>query len=528
MKNKYILVFISIFLFFIGCQQFYLKLFDNGFGVFNLQSVGLPENLVSTRSGELIAGDKILGKYHSEYPNLGIISVRFHNQFRDSDDTLVFRLKEENSENWIYEAKYKTDQFLPGKLFPFGFPIIKDSEDKTYQFELESLRGASGNGIYLDKTLPNFIGVSFINKETISNNFPELTHFLIKKILNVISDKNNLINAAIFFSPLILFFFYIITAEVSYQFLTGIVFLSILIDILYISFISELYLVSVTIMWIFTVYRYKFETEISSTFSLLFLISSSIAFIGGNSLINEKTAVWAFLFLCVTTAQLMYNYRHPNLNYFTLPQFIKSVFTINIDETNKKNIFYKKILRSTLILAIIKLIYDTTRDIFNSYRIFWDFYPNISYPPGLFKFILIVFCILTILLFIIIYFRRIFLKNIFLTLLLVVIFQQLINNVISNLTIFQYRPTIYSVSPSKTSEAWVDISIQGRNFQNLPFVGKVYIDGTEQGEYVIKWTDGNVVVRTNPAITKSGNLCVQTLSKGLSNCEPFEYSFGKE
>ena len=90
---------------------------------------------------------------------------------------------------------------------------------------------------------------------------------------------------------------------------------------------------------------------------------------------------------------------------------------------------------------------------------------------------------------------------------------------------FTNEPRITSISPQETSEAWTDVTVNGKNFRDLPFVGRIYIDGVEQGVYVISWTDSKVVFRTNPQITKSGMLRLSPLDKKSSNEVKFIYDY---
>ncbi|MBP8591207.1 hypothetical protein KBI33_01910 [Candidatus Shapirobacteria bacterium] len=50
---------------------------------------------------------------------------------------IVFRIKEKGADEWFYENPYYFEQAAPAALFPFGFPVIEDSEGKTYVVELE-------------------------------------------------------------------------------------------------------------------------------------------------------------------------------------------------------------------------------------------------------------------------------------------------------------------------------------------------------------------------------------------------------
>ena len=81
---------------------------------------------------------------------------------------------------------------------------------------------------------------------------------------------------------------------------------------------------------------------------------------------------------------------------------------------------------------------------------------------------------------------------------------------------------IWSVSPNETAEPWVDVTITGRNFGEMPFIGKVYIDGVEQR--IMRWKKDEIIFRTNPLTTRSGRLAVRGLSKAVSNAVTFVYT----
>ena len=82
------------------------------FGLTNLDVRDL-DTLTASRASEFLKGDTFVGTFRSKYTNLGIISLRFYNENRDSEDTLVFRLREKDASDWIYTAKYETNQFQP-------------------------------------------------------------------------------------------------------------------------------------------------------------------------------------------------------------------------------------------------------------------------------------------------------------------------------------------------------------------------------------------------------------------------------
>jgi len=87
---------------------------------------------------------------------------------------------------------------------------------------------------------------------------------------------------------------------------------------------------------------------------------------------------------------------------------------------------------------------------------------------------------------------------------------------------FEYRVTIWSVRPIETAEPWVDVTVEGRNFNEMPFRGKVLVNRVEQR--IIKWSDREIVFRTDPNITRSGKLEVVTIDEKESNQTNFRYT----
>lgn len=69
----------------------------------------------------------------------GSLDLKFDTGRSGKDHELLFRLKEINSEDWYYQAKYNTADFYNNAFYPFGFPTINNSLNKTYLFEVEVL-----------------------------------------------------------------------------------------------------------------------------------------------------------------------------------------------------------------------------------------------------------------------------------------------------------------------------------------------------------------------------------------------------
>jgi len=67
----------------------------------------------------------------------GSLDLKFATGRSRKNHQLLFRLKEVGANNWYYQATYNTADFYNNAFYPFGFPIITNSENKTYLYELE-------------------------------------------------------------------------------------------------------------------------------------------------------------------------------------------------------------------------------------------------------------------------------------------------------------------------------------------------------------------------------------------------------
>lgn len=115
----------------------------------------LPDNVLKEKTfNEFLKGDKITGEFIADQNYLGQVLIRFYNYERINTDEVDFRIKGKGESNWYYEHVYKTDQFLPNNLFTFGFPIISDSKNKIYSFEIESINGTPEESITLSRDKP--------------------------------------------------------------------------------------------------------------------------------------------------------------------------------------------------------------------------------------------------------------------------------------------------------------------------------------------------------------------------------------
>ena len=111
------------------------------------------KSILTNFKNPLKKGDVVKGEFRAKENNLGIIAIAFDPRYKTWDD-IIFRIKEKGQNRWYFSNKYWAGQFLDFQYFPFGFPIIKQSKNRTYQFEIQSLVAKKGEGEGINKKFP--------------------------------------------------------------------------------------------------------------------------------------------------------------------------------------------------------------------------------------------------------------------------------------------------------------------------------------------------------------------------------------
>ncbi len=514
-------------LFALGTVCTYFYLIQSGFGIFNLLTPGVNSSLESYGFDEFMVGDKATGHFTSAHNNLGIVAVRFTNKNRDSRDVVIFRIKEDGSGTWYYEAKYNTDQFLPGKLFPFGFPQVENSKDKNFIYEIESTNGATGSGIFLDYQKPVYVSAYFFNKNDVMGDLKSTISFILQKSKNIFENKTDLIQVIIFFIPAVFITIYLFfgnkkTPALYLLFFTGIIF-----DIFLVPNNSTFLMISLTFIWMFAKLKYRTNSIFTIYNILILLLFSLTAALLRYVSYAEKTTVWVYILFFYLFFEQLQEIKIGFKSSIDL-NFLKQV---SIGLAQKNRIKINKIIPVLITGSCIFIAYLLIESIIlvkNSFKIYTEYFsdgiPSVILSQFIFG-ITIIFISYSLLF---MFFIKIKIAKIIPILISTVLLFQITKIFVSNSTSFQYVPKIISLTPQKTTEAWVDVTVNGLNFEDKPFVGKLFLSGEEQFENIINWSNKSIIFRTNPSKTKSGNVCVQTLSRGESNCLPFEYNFSKK
>lgn len=267
-----------------------------------------PSILVKEHESPLITGTEVIRgsilhqDIKASYDNLGIIAVRFQTFSRINDDVLTFRLKEKNNPNIIYSAKYKTDQFQDRQFFPFGFPLIQNSKNRTYEFEIESSTGSVEEHVSIDKLKPVVLTKYQYPLRELNPTSPALYSFIVTKVHNFFSNDALIFPLIYYFLPFTYFILHLIVAKFKKGFRYSLILLPLIV------IVSELtaslppppsWQITIALFWIIYILINKLDFKINIAIACCFIPLIIHQLIEENPGSAETFAYWLFVFLSI-------------------------------------------------------------------------------------------------------------------------------------------------------------------------------------------------------------------------------------
>jgi len=263
----------------------------------------------------LLKGDKIKGEFRAKDDYLGLVMLRFAEYAKhdfSGEDLLVFRLKQKGDKGWYYSNTYRSGLLNNNLSLLFGFPIITDSKNKTYEFELESLSGNKTNGVEINRnSTALFSGYQYPKSEIIKNRRSTLK-FIFKKIITSFTNSDFLLSSILYLFPLLVYLaIYMFSSSGKglnnfRHVITTLISVLILVDIFR---IKEIYLGVIVLLilgWIFTAVINKN----GSRFSFIFAISLILLWVLLMALrINDfqnKINVWVYMLFIIGLFQAVF------------------------------------------------------------------------------------------------------------------------------------------------------------------------------------------------------------------------------
>ncbi len=279
--------------------------------------------------GKILKNEKISGKFLAKKNNLGIVTVKIEDVTRvdyKQEDILIFRIKEEGMDEWLYTNKYRSGQMKPDSYFPFGFGIIEDSKDKSYVFEISSLNGDPSNAIQIHGSNLKFTTKYKFSKGEILKEKNEFVDFTISKIIAIFTNKDYLLDSSFFLLPFIFYIVYIIFVQENTlssfikknKLVSGVIkrlkeqFLSkkkysyallcltlILVYLFAIDIITTGLTLGLLGLWIIAVYINKFSSKITYLLALVIICISVIATYFNWSLFVDDVSAFGYMILLI-------------------------------------------------------------------------------------------------------------------------------------------------------------------------------------------------------------------------------------
>lgn len=504
-KTLFILLIISFFYFLFSIQ-------DQDIHLLSLDQIGRREEISFKEGQVLIAGESVTIETTAIHSNLGIILVRFYNDNRDSNDRLSFAIVKKDTGELLHQSEHNTDQFLPNRLYGFGIPPQSGSADTKYLISLTSLRGSTESGIFISGKEPIFQLRSVLGKQEVLSNPSLALKIAINKINLLLSNKDTRLSLLISVIPVI--FYLILTAFTGSGF--GYLFFIFVFAIYSVSKLPsqhlDYYLLSLAFFW----YQLLTKNHLSFFHGLC---CSLLIFLFGT-----KDCYLALSLLMILTCLFVPN-RFPNQS---LKDFWQNINDFRISEKGWKLKFVLGVIILISVSFCIKIIFETIWPYFTVHQALASFPRN--YPKEVFLIVLqLVFTWSFIMTIVYLWHKHLAPILFFASFILVMfVFQHVSIGFYSIFTNHLKSVHLVSISPSSVSEAWVDVTLTGKNFQDEPFRGQVLLGPEKVPQRVISWTDEKIIFRTNPELTKSGDICIASRSKGISNCLPFGYQFNQQ
>lgn len=260
---------------------------------------------------------------------LGIVDIGFEPESQPIADQIYFRLREKGSNKWYYENLYDTRQFYAVNPYPFGFPIIDNSKNKTYEIQLESLKGTENNSVQI-ASKPPIVGSRYkYPRSLVLKNWHEFIDFFAKKIYHAVRDGTFFFSSFIYFLPLLIYLvlrliirkyfgsltislphkprnIVISVGQLSQSFYFGLVCAIVLLTLTDIFFVNETLdttIIVVVIMWFVLVKRYPFVKQYVPAACFILFLASIVFSVLNLTFISGKYAVWTYIYFAIAVVQ---------------------------------------------------------------------------------------------------------------------------------------------------------------------------------------------------------------------------------
>jgi hypothetical protein len=213
-------------------------------------------------------------------------------------------------------------------FLPFGFPIIADSLDKEYTFELESLRGNPRNAVIVSSQYPRLQSKYVTDLGEIKSDPNALIEYFKQKYIGAFDNPSVVFSSLIYALPLIFYLAWLTglikqllkpfpnqirwfekrlnslkNKETATVFVSLTLF-SVVYDIFIIQLTNDMAYIIIVALWLTLFKIFKLENRFTFGVGLIILIISAISNTVMFEAVAEKSAAWAFMFFVTGTIQI--------------------------------------------------------------------------------------------------------------------------------------------------------------------------------------------------------------------------------
>jgi len=277
-----------------------------------------PSEIGLTNFDPILKGESREFEFKATDINLGYVSINFNTLYKNHEDYLFFKLIDKTSGEVIKEEQFFAAAFHGLNFYPFGFPIISDSKEKTYKITLTSLYGTEKSSVAIKNASSVFSASYQYESSRFKMDFEYLRTYLIEKLSNSFQNNFLFFNTIVYIYP---FIFYVVWLALRKYFdkkfiyqnpLIALLGISVIIDIFFVDTGFDLVFLTILILWAFMLFYLKRESTDSYKAALGLLILCPILQLLGQDVMVEKAAAWAFLALTVGVIINIYELRKSN------------------------------------------------------------------------------------------------------------------------------------------------------------------------------------------------------------------------
>lgn len=261
-------------------------------------------NIVQSNGG-------VRGEFMASDNFLGLLTLRFDNK-EIIEKKSIFRIKEKNSVDWYHASNIDTVQYNIKPFYTFGLPVIANSKNKTYQFEIAIFDYVSGDpSLELSKQMPLITSRYVFPWKVLFSDKDILFNFLAQKISY---QMQNTYAPWVFFAYFLPLIGYILYINVLHKYfpITFHVRPFLLVTLLGVGFdmfiLRNNYNIPALIlglMWIFGIITHKVKPQTSILIALILLIWCPFFLVAHMEWVAEKVANWMFIFSTIGVIQYL-------------------------------------------------------------------------------------------------------------------------------------------------------------------------------------------------------------------------------